>query len=436
MDPILSAALVGVLLFALLGSGLWIFAALAVTAAVALAVFAGFPATRVGAVMEPAFIKAVTSWELAAVPLFLWMGELINRSDLSRRLFNGLTPWVQRLPGGLLHSNIAGCVLFSAVSGSSVATTATIGQITTKALRERNYDRRLSVGSVAAAGSIGIMIPPSLTMIIYGVLTETSVARLFAAGMVPGLLLGLFYAAYICFRAKQDPKLAPRELMDHVWRERLRRLPDLLPIFFLIAMVLGGIYSGLATPSEAAALGVGGTLLTMVLTGQSRPQLLLSTAMAAARTSAMLGTAFAAAAALSTALGLIHAPQAVAEWIASLGLSPLGLILLIAGVYVLLGCVLESVAMILMTMPITFPLIVAAGFDPIWFGVFIVLVVEMGLITPPIGFNLFVMRGISGEPIAEIARGALPFFLIMIATAGILIAFPDLALWLPRTLFD
>lgn len=390
---------------------------------------------RVGALVEPAFLRAVTSWELAAVPLFLWMGELINRSDLSLRLFRGLTPWVARLPGGLLHTNVAGCVLFSAVSGSSVATTATVGQITSAALSERRYDRRLAVGSVAAAGAIGIMIPPSLTMIIYGVITETSVARLFAAGLIPGLMLGAFFALYIWVRALANPALAPAEPGEGGWRIRLARLPDLLPVTFLIVLVLGGIYSGMATPSEAAALGVGGTLLVVLASGQARPALLLSTAMAAARTTAMLGTAFGAAAVLSTALGLMHVPQAVAAWISARGLSPLMLILLIGAVYILLGCVLESVSMILMTLPITFPLVMAAGYDPIWFGVFIVLVVEMGLVTPPIGFNLFVMRGITGYPIGEIARGAFPFFLIMVGAAALLIAVPNIALWLPRILF-
>jgi tripartite ATP-independent transporter DctM subunit len=279
------------------------------------------------------------------------------------------------------------------------------------------------------------MIPPSLTMIIYGVITETSVARLFAAGLIPGLMLGAFYSLYIWLRARANPEVAPADPGAGTWRARLKHLPDLLPIAFLIVIVLGGIYSGVATPSEAAALGVGGTLLVMLVTRQARPALLMSTAMAAVRTTAMLGTAFAAAAVLSTALGLMHVPQTVAAWISSLGLSPLALILLIGAVYILLGCVLESVSMILMSMPITFPLVMAAGYDPIWFGVFIVLVVEMGLVTPPIGFNLFVMRGITGYPIGEIARGAFPFFLIMVGVAGLLIAMPEIALWLPKALF-
>jgi C4-dicarboxylate transporter, DctM subunit len=390
MEPVLAALVTIVVMFVLLASGAWVFVALILTCLVSLYFLAGFPIHRIGAIAEPALVKSVTSWELAAVPLFLWMGEMLNRSGLSFRLYRGLTPWLRGLPGGLLHTNIGGCVLFAAVSGSSVATTATIGQVTTRALRERNYDVGLSVGSIAAAGSIGIMIPPSLTMIIYGLIAEVSIARLFAAGMIPGLMLGALYR---------------------------------------------GIYSGTATPSEAAALGVAGTILVSLPSREFGLGAFLHSALAAARTTAMLGTIFAAAKMLSTTMGLLHLPHTVAAWIDGLGLSPYGLIFVLGVFYVLLGCVLESIAMILMTMPIAFPLVVRAGFDPVWFGVFIVLVVEMGLITPPIGFNLFVIRGITGYPIATIARGALPFFGLMLVGAFLITAFPGIALWLPRVLF-
>jgi tripartite ATP-independent transporter DctM subunit len=261
------------------------------------------------------------------------------------------------------------------------------------------------------------------------------VARLFAAGLIPGLMLGLLYAGYIYLRCRANPALAPAERIEGGWRARLAGLVDLAPVAFLIVLVLGGIYSGLATPSEAAALGVAGTLAVALLSRQLSLADLMRSALAAARTTAMLGTAFAAAAALSTTMGLLHLPQTVADWISSLGLSPIALIVVLGLCYILLGCVLESVAMILMTMPITFPLVMAAGFDPIWFGVFIVLVVEMGLVTPPIGFNLFVIRGITGYPIGRIARGAFPFFLLMVLAAGLLVAFPGIALWLPGLLF-
>lgn len=435
MEPIAIAFITIVLLFAFLASGAWVFVGLLLTSLVSLYFLADFSFQRLGAVAEPIFVKSVTSWELAAVPLFIWMGEIINRSDLSTRLFRGLTPWVGRMPGGLLHTNIGGCVLFSAVSGSSVATTATIGQVTTRALRERNYDMGLSVGSIAAAGSIGIMIPPSLTMIVYGLIAEVSVAKLFAAGLIPGLLLGLLYSGYIGVRCSLSPELAPKQPEAATWENRLRHMGDLAPIFALIVLVLGGIYAGWATPSEAAALGAFGALVLVVASGGFGPVDLFNSALAAAKTTAMLGTAFAAAMLLSTAMGLLHIPHTIAAWIGELGLAPWQLIIVLGVFYILLGCVLESIAMILMTMPIALPLVAQAGIDPIWFGVFIVLVVEMGLITPPIGFNLFVIRGITGYPIGRIAAGALPFFLLMLLAAILIALIPGLATWLPELLF-
>ena len=397
---------------------------------------ADFSIGRVGAIIQPVFVQSVTSWELAAIPLFLWMGEIVNRSDISERLFRGLTPWVARLPGGLLHTNVGGCVLFAAVSGSSVATAATIGKVTTRALEQRRYDTRLSIGSVAAAGSIGIMIPPSLTMIIYGLISEVSVARLFAAGLIPGLLLGALYSGYIAARALANPSLAPVAEKKPSLADLLRGLVDMAMVGFLIVLVLGGIYSGLATPSEAAALGVAGALLVAAFSTDFGLADVLAAAMGAVRTSAMVGSAFAAALLLSTTMGYLHMPQTVATWIAGLELSPVELIIVLGIFYIVLGCVLESITLILMTMPISFPLVVQAGFDPVWFGVFLVLVVEMGLVTPPIGFNLFVIRGVTGHAIGRIARGAFPFFLLMLFATVLITAFPEIALWLPQTLFE
>ena len=310
-----------------------------------------------------------------------------------------------------MHTNVAGCVLFAAVSGSSVATTATIGKITTRALAERKYDVNLSVGSVAAAGSIGIMIPPSITMIIYGMIAEVSVAKLFAAGMFPGLLLGVLYSGFIAARCMLRPALAPTPETRPTMKQRLLALGDLLPVLFLILLVLGGIYTGLATPSEAAALGVVGALCITVSTGQLTWAVFVESAMSAVKITAMLGTAFAAAALLSTTMGFLHVPQTIATFIAGLDLTPVMLLVVLGAFYILLGCVLESISLILMTMPISYPLIVQAGFDPVWFGVFLVLVIEMGLITPPIGFNLFVLRGITGHPIGRIAWGSVSVLL-------------------------
>ena len=435
MDPVLAAVLVIALMFLFLASGMWIFAGLLLTSLVSLFVLTDYSVLRIGVIVKPMMVKSVTSWELAAVPLFIWMGEIINRSDVSERLFRGLTPWVARLPGGLLHTNVAGCVLFSAVSGSSVATTATIGKITTRALAERHYDTNLSIGSVAAAGSIGIMIPPSITMIIYGLIAEVSVAKLFAAGLFPGLLLGALYSGYIVVRCKLKPSLAPVPDAKPTLLECVRALGDLFPVLVLIALILGGIYTGLATPSEAAALGVAGTLCITVATRQLTWDALFKSAMSAVQTTAFLGTAFAAAALMSTTMGFLHVPHTIAEFIAELSLSPAMLLIVLGVFYIVLGCVLESISLILMTMPISYPLIVQAGFDPVWFGVFVVLVVEMGLITPPIGFNLFVLRAITNHPIGRIAWAAFPFFALMVVTAIILTIFPAIALWLPTALF-
>ena len=436
MDAVPAALAVLALMFVLLGTGLWIFVALLLTSLLSLLFIADFSIGRVGAIIQPVFVQSVTSWELAAIPLFLWMGEIVNRSDISERLFRGLTPWVARLPGGLLHTNVGGCVLFAAVSGSSVATAATIGKVTTRALEQRRYDTRLSIGSVAAAGSIGIMIPPSLTMIIYGLISEVSVARLFAAGLIPGLLLGALYSGYIAARALTNPDVAPVAERKPSLGDLLRGLSDMAMVGFLIVLVLGGIYSGLATPSEAAALGVAGALLVAAFSTDFGLADVLAAAMGAVRTSAMVGSAFAAALLLSTTMGYLHMPQTVATWIAGLELSPVELIIVLGIFYIVLGCVLESITLILMTMPISFPLIVQAGFDPVWFGVFLVLVVEMGLVTPPIGFNLFVIRGVTGHAIGRIARGAFPFFLLMLFATVLITAFPEIALWLPQTLFD
>ena len=435
MDPIVAAFIVIAMMFVFLATGAWIFVGLLLTSLVSLFLVADYSVARIGPIVMPMMVKTVTSWELAAVPLFIWMGEIINRSNVSERLFRGLTPWVSGLPGGLVHTNVAGCVLFAAVSGSSVATTATIGKITTRALAERDYDVNLSIGSVAAAGSIGIMIPPSITMIIYGMIAEVSVAKLFAAGMFPGLLLGVLYSGYIAGRCMLRPELAPTPATRPTVAERLRALGDLLPVLFLILVVLGGIYTGLATPSEAAALGVVGALCITVSTGQFTRSTFVDSAMSAVIVTAMLGTAFAAAALLSTTMGFLHVPQTIAAFIAGLDLTPAMLLVVLGVFYIVLGCVLESISLILMTMPISYPLIVQAGFDPVWFGVFLVLVIEMGLITPPIGFNLFVLRSITGHPIGRIAWAAFPFFLLMVAAAVILAVFPAIVLWLPKALF-
>lgn len=427
-------AVVFLLLFAALGSGLWIFSGLLLTAIGALAIILDFPVNRIGAIATPIMLKSVLSFELAAVPLFIWMGEIISRTSISTRLFTGLAPWVSWMPGSLLHANVAGSVVFSALSGSSVATTATVGRVTTRELFGRGYGKDITLGSITVAGTIGIMIPPSITLIIYGLIAEVSVTQLFAAGILPGLMLGLLYSGYIAVRCTVSPRLAPRQADSYSWRERLHGLLLLLPIFVLIVVLLGSIYGGYATPSESAAVGVVGAIGVAWLSGGLTLRGLYESAMSAVCITAMIGSAFAGAAFLASAIGFLHLPQILAGAISALNLTPVMLLLVLTATYILLGCVLDGISMILMTTPITLPLLMANGFDPVWVGVYLVLMVEVGMVTPPIGFNLFVLRGIVGVPIGRIALATLPFFLLMLLGAALLVAFPQIALWLPGLL--
>lgn len=417
-----------------LSSGIWIFVGLFLTAFFSFFVLLDFPMARVGSITTPIILKSIFSFEMAAVPMFIWMGEIISGTNLSAKLFAGLAPWVGRLPGGLLHANVGGSVLFSALSGSSVATTATIGKVTTSELVQRGYNSNLVYGSITVAGTIGIMIPPSITLIVYGLIAEVSVAKLFAAGVFPGLMLGALYSGYILFRCIVSPQFSPPQSDHFTWMDRLRGLGSLIPVFLLVTFLLGSIYGGYATPSESAAVGVLGATIIAMFSGGLTLNHLYRTAMNAVLTTAMIGSALAAAALLATAIGFMHMPQLLAEAISALELSPLMLLLMLTVIYILLGCVLDGISMILMTVPITLPLLVMAGFDPIWVGIYLVLMVEIGLVTPPVGFNLFVLRSITGASIGKIAVAAFPFFLMMLLGGLLLVIFPPIALWLPSTL--
>ncbi|RAH97790.1 C4-dicarboxylate ABC transporter permease [Acuticoccus sediminis] len=434
MDPFLTALLLLAVVFIALGAGIWIFSGLMVAALFCFLVLLDFPLVRVGSIAKPIIFKGVVSFELAAVPLFIWMGEIISRTNVSAMLFQGLAPWVNRLPGGLLHANVGGSVLFSALSGSSVATTATIGRVTSRELFSRGYDQKLTLGSITVAGTIGIMIPPSITLIVYGLIAEVSVARLFAAGVLPGIMLGALYSSYIAAAHVVRPSLNPPTAETFTWADRRRGLLRLLPTVILVIFLLGSIYGGFATPSESAAVGVLGALVIAHFSGGITLRDIYDSAMSAVLTTAMIGSAVAGAALLASAIGFLHLPQLVSEAIAALQLSPMMLLLVLTIVYVLLGAVLDGISMILMTVPITLPLLVANGFDPVWIGVYLVLMVEVGMVTPPIGFNLFVLRGITGIPIGRIALATFPFFLLMLLGGLLLAAFPGIALWLPSLL--
>ena len=421
------------ILLAFLATGVPIFAAVLCAAAAALALLADFDAHRIGATMARVTLRASSSWELSAIPLFVWMGEIVFRTSLVRRMFGGLSALTTGMPGGLLHANVFGCALFAAVSGSSAATTATVGKITLGELRKRGYDDNLAVGSLAGAGTLGLLIPPSIVLIIYGLLAEVSIARLFAAGLAPGIMLALFYSAFIAARCKlRGDARAPD---DGEKTTAARALWNLAPMLALIMIVLGGIYAGYATPSEAAATGVLAAMILAACFGELSFRMLRESLMAAIPVSCMICGLLFSAAFLSTAMGFLQIPQDAAAFVAGLDLSPLGLIVALALFYLLLGLILDGVSVMVMTLPIALPLIVSAGLDPLWFGVFLVILVEAGQVTPPVGFNLFVIQGISGAPILRTAKNALPFFLLMCLGAAVLAAFPQIALAPPKWIF-
>lgn len=432
MEMLLVGAGVIGLLFGILALGSWVFAGLVIVAMLSLWGFGDFDPPRIGLILSKILFRAANSWELSAIPLFILMGELIFRSDISERLFRGLTPLTRYLPGGILHTNVLGCTLFAAVSGSSAATTATIGKITTRELEERRYDRNLSIGSLAGAGSLGLLIPPSIVMIVYGVQAEVSISQLFMAGVLPGLLIAALYIGYVAVRSLIDPSLAPRaeEAGQGAWRA----LQDLAPVLGLIVIVIGAIYGGIATPSEAAAVGCAATLGLLLWERQLTFSLFLEALRGALISAVMVCSLLVAAALLSTAMGYLHLPSELAGWIAEQAFSPLALLLVLALFYVLLGLFLDGISITVMSLPITLPIIIQAGYDPLWFGVFLVIMIELGQITPPVGFNLFVLQGLTGESIGRVALAAAPFFVLMCIAALIISLWPMIVLWLPAVL--
>ena len=429
MDILFTSLGVIAILFVVLGSGIWVFAGLAIVAFSSLVIFADMPIDRVGAILSRIMFRAGNSWELSAIPLFIFMGELIFRSDISNRLFKGLEPWTRIIPGGILHTNVVGCALFAAVSGSSSATTATIGKITTSELKQRGYDRQLSIGSLAGAGSLGLLIPPSIVMIVYGIQAEVSISKLFMAGILPGVLIAFLYSGYLMICASIRPHLAPKETDCDI--TLFQSIGYLLPIILLIVVVLGAIYSGIATPSEAAAVGVFTTLLLLLIERQLNIGVITSSLVATIKSSTMVCSIMVSAAMLSTAMGYLHLPSELAGWIAEKQFTPAMLLIALALFYIVLGLFLDGISITVMSLPITLPIIIQAGYDPLWFGVFLVIMVELGQITPPVGFNLFVLQGLTGEKIGQVAKASFPFFLLMCMAALIICVAPEVALWLP-----
>ncbi len=419
------------LLVVTLAGGVWVGVALMSIGVIALEAFRDM---RVDRFLAGDIWSSTTSVELITLPLFILMGELLFHTRLSENLFRGLSPWTRRLPGRLVHVNVMGCTLFAAVSGSSAATTATVGRITLKELLARGYDRRLAVGSLAGAGTLGFLIPPSIPLIVYGVVADVSILELFIAGLVPGLGLAAMFMGWIAFRAWREPALVPPQEPAIPRAEAIRALGNLFPIVFLILFVMGSLYFGFASITEAAAIGVLGALLvalaqrTMTLRGLW--QALLGTV----KTCSMIGLILVGALFLSKAMARLGLPAEIAAAIQAWGLSPLALILVLMAFYLLLGTVLDGLSAIVMTLPVTLPLAVAAGFDPVWFGVFLIITIEMAQITPPVGFNLFVIQGMTQEGIFRIARYAAPFCAIMMVFTLLITLFPEIVLALPRSM--
>jgi len=428
-----AAIVVLALIAVLLGTSLWVSLSLFSVGVGALSIFRSMPVDKL---LAQSLWNTVTSPELLALPLFILMAEILFGTRLSDQLLRGLTPWASLLPGRLAHINVLSCSLFATVSGSSAATTATVGRITLDELLSRGYDRALVTGSLAGAGTLGFLIPPSIVMIIYAVLAEVSLLRLFLAGIVPGLVMVLAFTGYIAVRCLINPSLMPADQSDFSWRERFAAIRHLLPVILLMVMVLGSMYGGIASPTEAAAMGVFGALLLALFSGTLSGRTLLVAFHGAARTSSMIGLIVAGAGFLSVAMGYLGIPRAIASAISALELTPYALILLLVLFYLVLGFVLEGLSTLVLTLPITLPLVVQAGFDPVWFGVFVVVTIETAQITPPVGFNLFVIQSLTRQSIGRIALDALPFLSIMVVVAALLALFPELALWLPNMVFD
>jgi C4-dicarboxylate transporter DctM subunit len=430
MDVLITLLLVAVL-FAILGSGVWIGLALSGVAWISMALFSARPA---GDAMAVTIWGASSSWTLTALPLFVWMGEILFRTRLSEDMFKGLAPWLENVPGRLLHTNVIGCAIFAAVSGSSAATCATIGKMTIPELTRRGYPEDKVIGTLAGAGTLGLLIPPSIIMIVYGVSANVSIAQLFIAGIIPGILLAALFSGYIVVWALANPGAIPPATEKLSFKEKLYRSRHLLQVGLLIVLVLGAVYSPWVTPTEAAAVGVLGALVLSAAQGSLNRRTFIDSLMGATRLFCMIALILSGAQFLTLAMGYLGLPRQLAEWIGSLGLSNVMLIMVLTVFYIVLGCFLDGISMVVLTMGVIMPTVEKAGIDLIWFGIFIVLVVEMAQITPPVGFNLFVLQGMTGKQIPWIAKVTLPMFFLIVAALALIYAFPDIVMWLPRSM--
>ena len=412
-----------------LGSGIWVAISMVGVSSIGMMLFTTRP---VGDAMATTIWGASSSWTLTALPLFVWMGEILFRTKLSENLFEGLSPWMQKLPGGLVHVNVVGCALFAAISGSSAATVATVGKMSIPELRKRKYPESILLGSLAGSGTLGLLIPPSIILIIYGVTVQESIAKLFIAGIVPGIMIALIFMTYVMIWSLINKKYMPTFKQDLSLMEKVRKSGKLIPVILLIVSVIGSIYTGIATATEAASLGVVGALILSYFQKSLSLRTFKESLLGATKTSCMIAFILAGATFLSLAMGFTGLPRNLALWIEGMELSPYVLIFVLMIFYIILGMFLDGISAVVLTMAIIEPMIRQAGFDMIWFGVFLVIVVEMAQITPPVGFNLFVLQGMANKDMGYIARSAFPLFLLMIFAVILVVIFPEIALWMPE----
>jgi C4-dicarboxylate transporter DctM subunit len=419
---------ISVLLF-FLGSGIWVAISMIGVSTIGMMLFTSRP---VGDAMATTIWGTSSSWTLTALPLFVWMGEILFRTKLSENLFAGLSPWMQKLPGGLIHVNVVGCALFAAISGSSAATVATVGKMSIPELRKRKYPEKILLGSLAGSGTLGLLIPPSIILIIYGVTVQESIAKLFIAGIIPGIMIALIFMSYVIIWSLINKKSMPKYVENFSFLEKIKKSKQLLPVIILISAVIGSIYTGVATATEAASLGVVGALILSYFQKSLTIETFKQSLLGATKTSCMIAFILAGSTFLSLAMGFTGLPRNLAIWIQNMELSPYVLIFVLMIFYIILGMFLDGISAVVLTMAIIEPMIRQAGFDMIWFGIFLVIVVEMAQITPPVGFNLFVLQGMANKDMGFIARSAFPLFMLMILAVILVVIFPEIALWMPQ----
>jgi C4-dicarboxylate transporter, DctM subunit len=429
--PELAMILLGFLVI-ILASGVWIAIGLGLVGLLAMVLTTDIP---IGQVLATTVWSASSSWTLAALPLFIWMGEILFRTRLSEQMFKGLSPWLQWLPGRLIHTNIIGCGIFAAVSGSSAATCATIGKIALPELKKRGYDESMSLGTLAGSGTLGLLIPPSIPMVVYAVTANVSVLQVFLGGFLPGLLVMALYMGYVIIWSLLNPDKTPPRDPSMPFMQKLQQSAKLMPCLLLIAVVFLSLILGFATATECAAWGVTGALFLAWWSGTLTRAALVESIMSATRLTCMIMLILAGAAFTTAAMAYTGIPAALAEWVKGQNLSPHMLVLALTCMYIILGCLIDGISMIVLTAVIVLPMVKEAGFDLVWFGVYLIIHVEMAQITPPVGFNLFVLQNMSGKDTMTIAKAAFPFFLLLNVAVVIITTFPQIVLYLPKLAF-